>query len=68
MEKKFALIVLKKRKEIFTTSIQNVKTVILKEVQNVTMRIKIIYQINEKIFMKKNRAKLLQNQNERYII
>ena len=40
---------------IFTTNIENVKSVILKEVQNVSMRIKIKDQCNKKYIMKKKR-------------
>ena len=49
----------------FSTIIVNVNGVILKEVWNVTMIMKINYQINKKDIMNKNRDKLLQKQNER---
>ena len=40
----------------FTAKIENVNSVILKENQNVTTRIKKNYQINEKYIMKKKRC------------
>ena len=44
---------LKKVLIIFTTNIENVNHVILKEVQNVTLKIKIKYQMNINYIMKK---------------
>ena len=41
---------------IFTTNIENVNSVISNEVRNVTMRIKINYQINENYITKKQRC------------
>ena len=49
---------------IFTTNIENVNSVILKEVQDVTMRIKIKDQCNKKIYYEKNKDNLLQKQND----
>ena len=44
---------------MFTTNIENVNSVILKEVQDVTMKTNKNYQINEIYIMKKNRDVLL---------
>ena len=41
-----------KKLKIFTKSIRNVRLVIVIEVQDVTLRIKINYQINESYIMK----------------
>ena len=57
---------LEKKTIVFTKNFQNVKIAIAKEVQNVTMIIKMKYQVNEKHIMKKNRDTLLQKQNDRY--
>ena len=46
---------------IFTTNTENVNHVILKEVQNDTMKIKIKYQINIKYIMKKIKISYLQS-------
>ena len=54
--------ILKKVLITFTTNIENVNSVILKEVQDVTMKTKIKYQCNKKIYYEKNRDKLLQKQ------
>ena len=51
--------ILKTVLRIFTTNIENIKRVILKEVQNATMKIEKKYEIN-KFFCEKNREKLLQ--------
>ena len=56
--------ILKKILIIFTTNIENVNHVILKEAQNDTMKTKIKYQCNKKIYYEKNRDKLLQKQND----
>ena len=46
---------------IFTTNIENVNSVILKEVQDVTMKTKIKYQCNKKYIMKKIETPYLQS-------
>ena len=46
---------------IFTTNIENVSSVILKEVQDVTMKTKIKYQCNKKYIMKKIETPYLQS-------
>ena len=56
-----------KKMKIFTTNIQNVKIVKLEEVQNVIMKLKINYQVNEN-YIRKKRDKLIQKQNNRYTI
>ena len=53
--------ILKKVLIIFTTKLENVNNVILKEVGNVTMRKKINYQINEKYIMEKIEMCYLQS-------
>ena len=45
----------------FITNIENVNSVTLKEVQNVTMIIEIQYQINEKFLMKKIQINFYRN-------
>ena len=55
--------ILKKVLIIFTTNIENVNNIILKEAQNDTMKTKIKYRINIKFIMKK-KDKLLQKQND----
>ena len=52
---------LKKVLIIFTTNIENVNSVIIKEVQDVTMKTKINYQINENYIMKKVEISYLQS-------
>ena len=52
---------LKKVLIIFTTNIENENSVILKEVQDVTMKTKIIYQINENYVVKKIEMSHLQS-------
>ena len=52
---------LKKVLIIFTTNIENVNSVILKEVHDVTMKTKIKYQINIKYIMKKIEINFYRN-------
>ena len=52
---------LKKVLIIFTKNIQNVNSVIIKEVQDVTMKTKINYQMNENYIMKKIEMSYLQS-------
>ena len=54
---------IEKNTDIFTANIENVNSVILKEVRNVTMRIKINYQINENYIMKNIEMYHLQSLN-----
>ena len=51
--------ILKKVLIIFTTNIENVNSVILKKVQDVTMKIKIKYQVQHKLYYEKNRDVLI---------
>ena len=65
-KEKFALnVILKNTLKNFTTLIQNVKLVLVVEVLNVTMRIKIKYQI-KKIYILKKKEEFLQKEPNRY--